>query len=95
MAVGRKVILSVAAALSALTNPLPATDANAAGNTNEAITSRAAAPSLEHANTFVAVGLDLLAFTINEQADGTIVAQHRSHASHASHSSHSSHYSSR
>jgi hypothetical protein len=88
LAVRHKVILSVAAALSALTSPLPATNANAAGNTNEAITNRATAPNLEHANTLVDVGLDLLAFTINERPDGTIVAQHRSHASHASHSSH-------
>jgi hypothetical protein len=43
-------------------------------------------------NTIVSTGQDLLGFVVNEQADGTIVAQHVSHASHASHRSH---YSSR
>ena len=54
-----------------------------------------AVPQTEQPNTLVSVGQDLLAFTINEQADGTIVAQHVSHASHSSHSSHSSQFSSR
>jgi hypothetical protein len=91
----RKVIIPVAAALSALTSPLPATDADAATSSATVISNPTGATQLGQPNTFVSVGHDLLAFTINEQADGTIVAQHHSHASHASHASHHSHYSSR
>jgi hypothetical protein len=91
----RKVIIPVAAALSALTSPLPATDADAATSPNPAATNPVTTAQLGQPNTFVSVGKDLLAFTINEQADGTIVAQHHSHSSHASHASHHSHYSSR
>ena len=96
MADRRKVILPLAAALGALTTPAAATTpANVATPPNAAIGQPTGTQQLGPANTFVSVGQDLLAFTINEQPDGTIVAQHQSHASHASHASHHSHYSSR
>lgn len=96
MADRRNVIVPVAAALGALTNTLPTTNADAANAPNATVAQpTSAAQPGQQPNTFVSTGQDLLAFTINEQADGTIVAQHVSHASHASHASHSSHYSSR
>jgi hypothetical protein len=95
MAKSRIVIIPVAAALGALTGTVPATDANANTSQNAAVAHPASVAPLGQPNTLVSVGEELLAFTINEQADGTIVAQHVSHASHASHASHHSHYSSR
>jgi hypothetical protein len=95
MANHRNVILPVAAALGALTNTLPATNAEASTPPNATVAQPTSAAESGQPNTFVSTGQDLLAFTINEQADGTIVAQHVSHASHASHASHHSHYSSR
>lgn len=38
---------------------------------------------------------DLFSYTLDQQPDGTLIAQHRSHMSHESHSSHRSHSSSR
>jgi len=55
----------------------------------------AVSTSAQAPNTIVSTGETLLGFTVIEQADGTVVAQHASHASHASHVSHSSHVSSR
>jgi hypothetical protein len=95
MAYRRNVIMQVAAALGALTSTAPATDANAATASNAVVEQPKAVPQIGQPNTLVSVGQDLLAFTINEQGDGSIVAQHVSHASHSSHSSHSSHVSSR
>jgi hypothetical protein len=96
MADRRNVIMPVAAALGALTNTVPATNAEAANPPNATTVAQpASVPQPGQPNTFVSTGQDLLGFTINEQADGTIVAQHVSHASHASHASHHSHYSSR
>jgi hypothetical protein len=91
----RNVIMPLAAALGALTSTTPATDANAATPSNPVVEQPKAVPQTGQPNTLVSVGQDLLAFTINEQGDGSIVAQHVSHASHSSHSSHSSHFSSR
>lgn len=36
---------------------------------------------------------NLFSYSMDQQSDGTLLAQHRSHMSHASHSSHSSHSS--
>ena len=91
----RNVIMPVAAALGALMSTAPATDVNAATSSNAVVEQPTAVLQIGQPNTLVSVGQDLLAFTINEQADGTIVAQHVSHASHSSHHSHHSHYSSR
>jgi len=88
----RKLIMPIGAALSALTTTLPATDADALAVPDAALTIPGATATTVGANTLVSTGQDLLAFTINERADGSIVAQHHSHASHASHHSH---YSSR
>jgi hypothetical protein len=92
MANHRNIIMPVAAALGALTNTLPATNADASTPPNAAVAQPTSTAESGQPNTFVSTGQDLLAFTINEQAEGTIVAQHVSHASHASHHSH---YSSR
>jgi hypothetical protein len=86
----RRVIMPVAAALGALTNTAPATVANAATSSDAAVEQPKTVPQTGHPNTLVSVGQDLLGFTVNEQADGTVVAQHVSHASHSSHSSHHS-----
>jgi hypothetical protein len=92
----QNVILSVAAALGALTSTAPATEAAPGGpSANSVVAHPAPAAPATQPNTLVSTGQDLLAFTIDERADGTIVAQHVSHASHSSHSSHHSHYSSR
>jgi hypothetical protein len=88
----RNWILSLAAALGALSTTAPAQAAYTpeTGETSQPGQVPAAAP-----NTFVSVGYDLLGFTVTQQADGTIVAAHSSHSSHSSHASHHSHYSSR
>jgi hypothetical protein len=89
-------IVPLAAALGALTSTAPATDAEAAAPPpNSVVAQPEASVQAQQPNTFVATGEDLLGFIINEQPDGTIVAQHVSHASHASHASHRSHFSSR
>ena len=88
MADRRNVIVTVGAALGALTNAVPATTADAAVSPTATVARPSSVAPLGEPNTFVSTGQDLLAFTINEQADGTIVAQHHSHASHASHASH-------
>jgi hypothetical protein len=96
MAKPRNVIMPVAAALGALSSTTPATDSNAAASPNPTV-SQATVPVTQagQPNTIVSTGKDLLGFTVTEQADGTVVAQHSSHASHASHASHHSHYSGR
>lgn len=96
MSDSRIVILPLAAALGALSTGLPATTAQAttAPQAAEAPQSETAGQALAP-NTLVSTGKDLLSFTVNEQADGTIVAWHSSHASHGSHVSHVSHHSSR
>jgi hypothetical protein len=91
----RNVVMPIAAALGALAGTAPATEANTAPSPTATEAQPAAPAQAGQPNTFVSTGEDLLAFTINEQADGTVVAQHVSHASHASHASHRSHFSSR
>jgi hypothetical protein len=91
----RNVIVPVVTALGALTNTLPASNATAEISPSANVGQQTSVGTAPQPNTLVSTGQDLLAFTINEQADGSIVAQHVSHASHASHASHHSHYSSR
>ena len=90
----RNLIMPIAAALGALASTAPTTEANTAVSSNNSAVAQptAAAAPAGQPNAFVSTGKDLLSFTVNEQADGTVVAQHVSHASHASHHSH---YSSR
>jgi hypothetical protein len=99
-------ILSLSAALSAFAGPAAiATHADANVDTvTQPATARHLNPTFN-----LAVGKDLMAFTVGENADGIVVASHSSHSSHASHTSHhsssspghashashSSHYSSR
>jgi hypothetical protein len=88
----RNSIVPLAAALGALAPTLSVTEANAVTSPNAALSQPSNVAPSGQPNTLVSTGQDLLAFTVNEQADGTVVAQHVSHASHASHHSH---YSSR
>ena len=84
----RNVIVPIAAAVSALSGTLPVTQSNAPTWPDAALEHPTGSGSAEQPNTLVSTGRDLLGFTIDERADGTIVAQHSSHASHASHHSH-------
>src|SRR5215813_8790102 len=88
MAHHRNLIMPVAAALGALASTAPTTEANTAVSPNNSAVAQptAAAAPAGQPNTFVSTGKDLLSFTVNERADGTVVAQHVSHASHASQS---------
>lgn len=87
-------ILSLAAALSALSFPAQASVSSDA-TPSQAASALAPTNDLSGANAFVAAGENLFGFLVTKAADGTITAQHRSHSSHASHASHRSHYSSR
>ena len=86
---GRK-ILSLSAALAAMSGPALATTTTPAtiGDTEDTTPDAAARQMLK-----IPVGEDLMSFTVSEKADGMIVADHSSHASHSSHSSHASHAS--
>jgi hypothetical protein len=91
MPTSKRTLIGLSAALAALGGPValatPAAAAEPLANDVEAT---------GHAQTLkVAIGEELMAFTVGEGADGIVVADHSSHASHASHSSHSSHVSSR
>lgn len=92
----RKMIVPLAAALGALAPAIPASNADAAVPPKAAENpAPAKAVSADQVNTVVSTGEDLLGFTIQKNADGTLLAQHYSHSSHASHASHASHFSSR
>lgn len=87
-----KIVLPLGAALAAL---LPGT-ANAAVQLDTAKEHINPQPQDQRvADLLFVSGEDFLSLIVTQQADGTIVAQHRSHYSHSSHSSHRSHYSSR
>ena len=93
MASSKHKILSLSAALAAFTVP-------AAGHASltapDQIGARASINTdVRRATVNLPVGEDLMSFTVKENAQGMVVADHSSHASHSSHSSHSSHYSSR
>ena len=95
MASNRPRILSVAAALAAMSAYAPAalasTDVPAPpsdGPLNVNLLTKAG-----QANTFVSVGSDLLGFIVERAPDGGIIMA--DHFSHSSHSSHASHHSSR
>jgi hypothetical protein len=92
----KPVILPLAIALAALTVEKATAAAPDTKMGGDAEHQNAVAPAnLSDANILVNTGKDFLAFNITQNADGTIVAQHRSHSSHSSHSSHRSHSSSR
>ena len=92
MTVPNRKVLGLAAALAALATPAVV----AAAETSEPSPDQASPDGAGDAPTVtVAVGDDFMAFTVHQDIDRVVVADHASHASHASHSSHSSHYSSR
>jgi hypothetical protein len=91
-------IMSLAAALAALTGTGAAISAPADAKTAElraADSTNTKQVSGLGPNRIVSIGEDFLGFIVTDSADGTVLAQHYSHYSHSSHSSHASHYSSR
>jgi hypothetical protein len=91
-----RVILSIAAALAALSASVAPEQASAA--TSQETDATAAVPGaqptpLGQPNLFVTAGEDLLGLIVTRRPDGTVLAAHYSHASHASHASHHSHFS--
>jgi hypothetical protein len=98
MAKKRPHILSLTAALAALSGATAMNATVAAANTsdpNEPKATQSGHVAKGEPNVFMSVGNDLLGLIVTKGADGTVVADHYSHYSHSSHSSHSSHYSSR
>jgi hypothetical protein len=75
----RNAVMPIAAALGALAGTSPATAVNASPSPNSTEAQPSVPVQAGQPNTLVSTGKDLLGFTINEQADGTIVAQHRTH----------------
>ncbi|WP_156464275.1 His-Xaa-Ser repeat protein HxsA2 [Afipia sp. Root123D2] len=86
----QKILLSLSAALAALTGV--SSDKAEAKATNTIDQNGIASDMMNSAkpapNAAIQVGEDLLGFVMTKQADGTIVAGHSSHVSHASHASH-------
>lgn len=84
-------VMSLATALAALTGTtaiVPETaKADAVDKTPPAATAVPEAPAVVP-NRIMAVGDDLLGFTVGKAPDGTMLATHYSHYSHSSHSSH-------
>ncbi|WP_155856300.1 His-Xaa-Ser repeat protein HxsA2 [Acidiphilium cryptum] len=94
MGAGSPKILSLAAALAAITAVIPGAVAGPKSNTLPSDNANDVNPGVQtgEPNTFVSVGQDLLSFTVDRAPDGRIVMAE--HYSHSSHSSHASHYSS-
>ena len=94
----RSFLITVAAALAALTSPAeammkdqPTASPNLSNNIAETLP-----PIIADAQThFYQKGTELFGFILGKGAKGEIIAAHASHESHASHASHRSHYSSR
>jgi hypothetical protein len=95
MGTKRPKILSVAAALAAMSAAAPTALAatNAPAEPSEGPHDMTSSVKAGQPNTFVSVGGDLLGFTVDRAPDGRIIMA--DHFSHSSHSSHASHYSSR
>jgi hypothetical protein len=85
----RSKILNLSAAVTALIAPsglvVQTADATPTSSPNDTTNHDQAGPK-----TTLRVGEDLMSFTVGENPEGIVVAQHESHASHASHASHSS-----
>jgi hypothetical protein len=88
-------VLSLTAALAALSGTVAVAPTPAAANTtgDEAVRPQGRTNSGK-ANVFMPVGQDLLGLIVTTTENGEVVAQHDSHYSHSSHASHRSHYSS-
>lgn len=88
-------IVNLAAALGALAAPAAAPEIANATDSDEAQIAKASEPRAEKkADIKLPPREDLMGFTVHENSDGTMVAQHDSHVSHSSHVSHTSHVSS-
>jgi hypothetical protein len=86
----RYTVIKLSAAVAALVAPAlaaPSADATVTKSGHDADT-QAKAPKLK-----LRVGEDFMNFTVGENAQGIVIADHESHASHASHESHASHAS--
>ena len=88
-------IIPLAAALAALGASGAPAEVNAAVPEGTVVRTTAVLKPTGQPNLFYTIGDDLLSFTVTQNADGTMVAQHYSHSSHSSHASHASHASSR
>ena len=88
-------VLSLTAALAALSGAVAVAPTTAAANTtgDEAVTPQGRT-NTGNANVFLPVGQNLLGLIVTTTENGEVVAQHDSHYSHSSHASHSSHMSS-
>lgn len=85
------VVVSLATAIASLFSASATTDSAKAALPHD--DSATAAPegiqsTGVKANSFFAIGQELLSLIVTKRADGTVTAQHVSHASHASHASH-------
>ena len=90
-------VLSLTAALAALSGVTTGTSTTATANTlgnNDETVSPQGRTNTGNANVFLPAGKDLLGLIVTKTEDGQVVAQHDSHYSHSSHASHRSHYSS-
>jgi hypothetical protein len=88
-------ILNLATALGALVAPAVAPQIANATNSDEADIAKASEPKAEtKAEINPPRSEDLMSFTVHQNSDGIVMAQHESHLSHASHESHASHASS-
>ena len=89
-------VLSLTAALAALSGVTAVSPTPAAANTagSDEATTPQGFTNTGNANVFMPVGRDLLGLIVTTTEEGTVIAQHDSHYSHSSHASHSSHMSS-
>jgi hypothetical protein len=87
-------VLSLTAALAALTGTAGVVTPAAANTTGDEAVNPQGRTNTGRANVFMPVGQDLLGLIVTRTENGEVVAQHDSHYSHSSHASHRSHYSS-
>ena len=86
-------VVNLATALGTLAVPAAAPEVANATNSDDARIAEASETNAEietKAEVKLPRGEDLMSFTVHQNSDGTMVAQHDSHVSHSSHSSHSS-----
>lgn len=88
-----KGVITLGGALTALVGPAAFLPATADAHTADVNPQNARATTTAKSTVAVPFGSQLMAFTVSDDADGTVIAQHESHASHVSHESHASHAS--
>lgn len=85
-------VIGLGGALTALVGPAALMPATADAHTTD-VNPQEAPTTATKPVVAVPFGNQLMAFTVSDNADGVVVAQHESHVSHASHESHASHAS--